>query len=127
MPKTNKGCISQTATAAEFNQFINTSGKFLHINGFLAYGRSLACLDFLLLLRITTVILLELVFSVLTAANHQAGKIAQAARTDLACDLTPLHNSFRSTSRVTLHRTSSKEFGGYRQSGGITLCRGRAK
>ena len=86
-----------------------------------------SCLDFLLLLRIVAVILHELFFSVLTAANHQAGKIAQAAWTELVCDLTPLHNSFRSHSGVTLHRTSSKEFGGYRQSQGIILCHGREK
>lgn len=72
-----------------------------------------------------TVILHELFCSVLTAANHQAGKIAQAAWTELACDLTPLHNSFRSPSGVTLHRTSSKEFGAYRQSRGIILSHGR--
>lgn len=69
----------------------------------------------------------ELFFSVLTAANHQAGKIAQAAWTELVCDLTPLHNSFRSPSGVTLHRSSSEEFGGYRQSQGVILCRGREK
>lgn len=79
-------------------------------------------LDFLPLLRVMAVILHELLFSVLTAAKHQAGKIAQAARPELVCDLTPLHNSFRSPSSLTLHRTSSKEFGGYRQSQGIILC-----
>lgn len=73
------------------------------------------------------VILHELFFSVLTAANHQAGKIVQAAWTELVGDLTPLHNSFRSPGGVTLHGTSSKEFGGYRQSQGVILCGGREK
>lgn len=53
--------------------------------------------------------------------------MAQATRTELVCDLTPLHNTVRSPSGVTLHKTSSEEFEGYRQSWGIILCHGREK
>jgi len=59
--------------------------------------------------------------------TNQAGKTAQATWAEVVCDLTPLHNSFRSPCGVTLHRTSSKEFGGHRQSRGIIWCRGREK
>lgn len=114
----------QTAAIA-VSELTNISGKHLHISGFLAYVRSFIYQNFLLLLRITTVILHELFFNVSNAANHQAGKIVQATWMELAYDLTPLHNSCRSPSSVMLHIPSSKEFGAYRRSQGIILSHGR--